>query len=212
MGFRLIYLGTTSLVTLLYIYTRSAFTSAVGAAFVAHTIRQLRLINHIHRQATRITIFQSTPVYAFSALSARTGIGLVFFSIIIIGLNTSSGLDLVSLSVVAIFMLASVAAFLLPLNGMHQYLVTEKARLMGEANHRIEVMIAKLHQRIDTDSLEKIGDLNSALGGLITERDFLEKLSTWPWNSATLRGFITAVLLPIVLYLVTRALGSILHF
>lgn len=47
---------------------------------------------------------------------------------------------------------------------------------------------------------------NKLLGSLIAEREMLARLPTWPWQAGTVGAFVTALLLPIVLFLVTRAL------
>ena len=52
----------------------------------------------------------------------------------------------------------------------------------------------------------RIDALNKALASLLQERDFVGRLSTWPWDSSTLRAVLSAVALPIVLFLLTRAL------
>lgn len=67
-------------------------------AFVIHTVRQLRLVSRIHRLAGNINLFHRIPVHAFSALTGRTGIGIVllvyyfitiFFIIPLFGAATS---------------------------------------------------------------------------------------------------------------------------
>ena len=39
------------------------------------------------------------------------------------------------------------------------------------------------------------------------QRDVLAKLPTWPWSVGTLRGFVTAILLPLVLFLIQMLLS-----
>jgi len=50
--------------------------SMAPAAFV-HTVRQLRLVAQIHREATAIDPFDRGPVYAFSRLTLLSGLGYV---------------------------------------------------------------------------------------------------------------------------------------
>jgi hypothetical protein len=42
-----------------------------------NTVRQLLLVTRIHRMATHVDLFQPRPLYAFSALSASAGVGLL---------------------------------------------------------------------------------------------------------------------------------------
>jgi hypothetical protein len=186
----------------------ACFTAAVVVTLLYHTARQLQLVSQIHRRATHIDLFQLAPMHAFSALTARTGIGLYFFSLFLIAADPLIVNHPVALVAIVALMLAGTASFVLPLNGMHRRLVEEKERLMAEANRRVEALIAKLHHQIDTDNLERIGDLNSAMNALITECDLLDKISTWPWKPTTLRGFVSSVMLPIVLWFITRILGQ----
>jgi hypothetical protein len=188
----------------------ASFGAATLVTLLYHTIRQLHLVSQIHRRAAHIDLFQLAPVYAFSALTAHTGIGLYFFSLFIIAADPVMAMAShpVAIGVTAALMLVGTASFVLPLNGMHRRLVEEKERLIAEANRRIVALIAKLHQQVDTDSLERSGELNSAMTALITERDLLDKISTWPWKPTTLRGFASSVMLPIVLWFITRYLGQ----
>lgn len=51
---------------------------------------------------------------------------------------------------------------------------------------------------------------NKALANLVIERDTLEKISTWPWGRGTLTGFLTALILPILLWIITRILERVM--
>jgi hypothetical protein len=186
----------------------ASFGAAAVVTLLYHTTHQLHLVSQIHRRATHIDLFQPAPAYAFSVLTARTGIGLYFFSLFIIAADPAMASHPVAIGVTAALMLVGTAAFVLPLNGMHRRLVEEKERLIAEANRRVVTLIAKLHHQVDTDSLERSSELNSAMSALITERDLLDKISTWPWKPTTLRGFASSVMLPIVIWFITRYLGQ----
>jgi hypothetical protein len=186
----------------------ASFGAAAVVTLLYHTLRQLHLVSQIHRRATHINLFKPAPVYAFSVLTARTGIGLYFFSLFIIAADPVMASHPVAIAVTVALILLGTAAFVLPLNSMHRRLVEEKERLIAEANRRIVALMTKLHHQVDIDSLERSGELNSAMNALMTERDLLDKLSTWPWKPATLRGFVSSVMLPIVLWLITRYLGQ----
>ena len=84
-------------------------------------------------------------------------------------------------------------------------------RLTAEADRRFEATLKRLHQRLDTDSFERMDELNKALASLVIERDTLARLSTWPWRPETLRGFLTSVALPVVVWYVTSVLGRLLE-
>ena len=208
----------TSPLTLGYTVVASAVSMAFAAAFVFHTLRQLRLVSRIHRMATNINLFEKMPVYAFSALTARTGIGIViiiyyyvylFYFLHLFGPTYRASL-IDSLTTV-VFLLLAAASFVLPLNGMHHRLGEEKARLAAEADRRFEAALKRLHERLDSDSFERMDDLNKALASLVIERDALARISTWPWRPETLRSFLTSVALPVLIWVVTAFLGRLLE-
>jgi hypothetical protein len=48
--------------------------------------------------------------------------------------------------------------------------------------------------------------LNHATEALVRERDVLDKIPTWPWQPDTIRWLGTALLLPIIVWTITRVL------
>ena len=167
--------------------------------------------------ARNINLFEKTPVYAFSALTAHTGIGIVivvyyyvylFYFLHLFGPTYRASLiD----SVTAVFLLLIAAAsFVLPLSGMHQRLVEEKARLTAEADRRFEGTLKRLHQRLDTDSFERMDELNKALASLQIEQNALRQIPTWPWQPGAMRGVLAALLLPLAVWVLQVLLGRVL--
>ena len=209
--------GNTSAFTSVYSVLFLAVTMAFYLLFLVHTVRQLRLVNRIHRMATNINLFHSIPVYAFSALTVRSAIGII----IVVYYNTYltytlqifgpvPGMSAFNIGTLGLVLLIAAASFVLPLNGMHRRLVQEKEKLVGEAERRFEATLARLHERVDQDNFEKMDDLNKALASLVIEREALAKISTWPWRPETLRGLLTLIALPVLLWLLTSYLGRIL--
>lgn len=58
--------------------------------------------------------------------------------------------------------------------------------------------------------LKKVGSIQKTLAALKAEHDVIEKISTWPWKIETLRSFVSAMALPIILYLISRFLERLL--
>lgn len=48
--------------------------------------------------------------------------------------------------------------------------------------------------------------LNKGLASLLQVREFTAKLSTWPWETSTLRAVLSAFALPIVLFVLTTVI------
>ena len=89
------------------------------------------------------------------------------------------------------------AAFVLPLQGMHRRLQAEKQRLLAGVNARLEATISKLYDRAEQEPLEDVDRLGSLLSSLITTRDVITRLPTWPWDSGVILRFASTALLPL---------------
>lgn len=51
--------------------------------------------------------------------------------------------------------------------------------------------------------------LATAQTALISQRDLIGRLSTWPWSTGTIRGFATTLLIPVAIWLITRLLDRV---
>jgi hypothetical protein len=50
--------------------------------------------------------------------------------------------------------------------------------------------------------------MSDALAGMTTLRDGIQRLPTWPWPPQLLRGFVSALILPLVIYVLTRLVST----
>jgi hypothetical protein len=181
-------------------------TFFIGSAGVYHAIRQLRLVNRALDQVENLNLFQLDPVYAFSRLTARIGISwliLLTFTVWLLGLRVNNPLIL---ALYAQQILLALGAFVLPLWNIHTRLVEEKRALQAAANRRLETNLQRLHTHLDAENLAPVGDINTALAGLALERETLARINTWPWRAETLRAFVSALILPVVLILIQLGL------
>ena len=193
-----------------YMVAVVTFNTALFVAFVLHGIRQLWLIDRLHNRAVAVDLLNPAPLYAFSAVTVRTGLGLIFFAWFMVVQDPTPGLNLVSIVGVTTLLLLGIASFVAPLLGMHERLVEEKQRLVGEVGQRLNVVFDRLHASVDTFELAETDKIHQALTSLKVERDLLEHLPTWPWRPETLRGFITALVTPILVWVLTWLLERIL--
>jgi hypothetical protein len=179
-------------------------TIALVAVLMYHTIHQLRLVSRIHALAPRIDLFQPTPLYAFSLLTARTGLG--WAALIVYSWLTDPRIEPIGVGLTVLIVAVASAAFVVPLDGMHRRIVAEKERLQLEVNRRLKVALAQLHQSVDERDLSQADPLNKTIDSLQVEREAIAKMSTWPWQPGTLRAFVSVLLVPIVLWLIFRVL------
>ncbi len=199
-------LSTTNLV-LRFVW--ESWVSALFLVLIYHTIRQLRLVDAIHRRIIRIDLFDQGPLYGFSKVTSRTAIGLIVLLVPgVFLIPPEAGVGFIALSVAwyAAAVIIAAAAFVLPLRGIHDRIAAEKRHLQAEIGRRLTVTLEAIHAAVDADDGPAIDARNRALSTLMTERDLVAKVSTWPWSAGALTGFLSAVLLPIGLWIVTRML------
>jgi hypothetical protein len=191
-----------------YQYATTSFAFAAVFAVVMQTIRQLRLVSQIHREAKDISLFQLEPVHAMASLTARAGIGLALF-VLFNGIAESAAITELNLAFLVAMALLAGVVFVAPLVGMRGRLRQEKARMLGETSAAIQVTISRVHDRVNDDKYKDISELNTTLNALVVEKALIERISIWPWDVSTVRGFASSVLLPILLVVVARLLENL---
>jgi hypothetical protein len=165
------------------------------------------MVDHIHGLVGRIHLFRAKPLYAFSGLAARTGVSFVLLSYCIIAVQPAALRESPALQMVVLAMIpTAVACFILPLRGMHRRLTAEKNRMLADASSRFETLLARLHERVDRGDLADADKLNAQIASVAAEREAVARISTWPWELTTLTGFVSALLLPVLLWVLQRVL------
>ncbi len=183
---------------------------ALAFVFFYHTIRQLWLVRYIYSVDTRINLFDLRPIYALSGLTGRTAIVGILLA------NSwkwaAPDSELRSEHIVMLLVVFSIAAscFIWPLWDMHNLLVREKARQEAELAQRTDRTIAEIKRRIDAGELAEMEQMKDSMEGLTLAHGVLDKVPTWPWQAETIRLVLTALLLPVVLWFVQRALDRFL--
>ncbi len=189
-------------------------TTVFFLAIAFQAIRQLRAVVRLHATADAVDPFRPAPLHAFSRLTAQVGIVLVvFISVGILAvpgqLMTAGSWALWAPWLFGVPIVAAVV-FVVPLLGMHRRLEAEKERLESAADGRMRGLLAELNEAIDARATDGVTALDATISALRHEREILAKLPTWPWSTVTVRGFGSALLLPIALFLIQRFLGGVL--
>ena len=205
----------------LRVVSEGLWLTPVALMAVYLLVRQVRIVAKLHRSVVRVDLLEPGPIHAMSTLTARGALVAVVLQLAIVLSplpNLSEGVRLAQAAIMVPFLALSVAAFFVPLRGMQALLAAEKSRRLSEVNARLDAALATLHDVVDEESVPtrdadaarhsqtRIDALNKALSSLLQERDFISKRSTLPWDTGTFRAVASAVILPIVLFLVTRAL------
>jgi hypothetical protein len=177
--------------------------------FVYHTIAQLRLVNTIYSNHTRINLFDIKPLYAFSKLTASTAAGLVVTAYAWMLINPELLTDPVGLAGTAPFALLAVAVFVWPLIGAHRLMDMEKERMLHELDLQFEAVFAVFNQRLHDSDYTAMEGLNATIASLEIQQRRIKGIPTWPWRTETVRSVLAVIALPPVLsaiqFLVERA-------
>jgi len=201
--------GLDSLLTWVFIIEGLA-SFLIGSAIYYQSLRQLKHVNRTVKMVKQFDLFQLEPVYAFSRLTSRIGIFWIILISLTLALFPFSNVNAAILVVWAFQVVLALAAFVLPLGFVNRYLVAEKLRMLSELDLRNKQTLERLHRSLDEDNLPEAVQLNNVLTGLNTEYNVLNRIPTWPWRSSTLTSFISAVGLPIVIFLIQLAIKNLL--
>lgn len=173
-----------------------------GSVIYYHSLRQLVLINQTVKMVRHFNMFQLDPVYAFSRVTSLIGVSwMIMLSLTLLLFPTELLRGLV-LSILVLQVILAVAAFVLPLWFVHRRLESEKLKLLAEFNRQVESTTSKLHAALNQNEMGQVTQLKDAILGLTAEHEILNKIPTWPWRSGTITGFLSAAVLPIVLFLI----------
>ncbi|MGD9146472.1 MAG: hypothetical protein PVI80_12995 [Anaerolineae bacterium] len=178
----------------------------VFGAFLYHTIHQLGVINRIYAEHTRVHLFAMSPLYAFSGVTALTAVTLAIATYGWTALNPENLSDPISIVIIFFISILALVVFAWPLLGTRRILAREKAQWLDQISLRVEAVFSEIHQRIDDGAWEETEELTKVLALLETERDTLKGISTWPWSPDTLRLLITALGLPLLLWIIQYVL------
>ena len=181
-------------------------TYLTGSAIYYHSIRKLILINRTVRTVKNFNLFRLDPVYAFSRVTSMIGASwmlMLTLTLLILPIRLATGLGV---AIMAVQILLAISAFVLPLWFVHRRLESEKLKLIAEHNLRTQSTMERLHHALDKNELDEIDHFSNALMGMGAEREVLNVIPTWPWRAGTLTGFVSAIVLPIVLFLIQLAI------
>ncbi len=170
--------------------------------------QQLRMVVSLHRRAPRIDLFHSAPAHSFARLTSAIGTLVIAQAVYGVATDPNTFVNPVWRWLTVAALVFSVAVFFLPLRGMQRRLQAERRRLLEECTTRIRGVSSDLHAEIDGGRYESVAQLRGVLDALDSDRGRIRAASTWPWEAATLRGFVTTLGVPIVVWLVTRVLGE----
>ncbi len=180
--------------------------------FIYHTIYQLWQVNKIYTHFTKINLYRKGPLYGLSRLTAFSAASLMVppYGFLLISSSTINLSDPIILVFYAIITCIAIATFLWPQLGINRLQRREKAQLVDEANQRYEQLLAEFHHRVDQRAFDQLSSLDPGFSLIEAELKRLKGTSTWPWQPETLRWFISALVSPLLVWLIQFLLPRLL--
>lgn len=197
---------------MLAVYTSAGFSLLL--IFVFQTIRQLSLVTQMYSEVEHVNVFHLEPLYAFSGLTAKTAAAWILLANLTLVINVllDVGMEGMELSfwvpLLAGQILLACLAFFVPLWGVHQRIQADKQRVLEQNSERLEMAYRELERRMAEGDLQDMDAFQKGAMALMAFRKEIESISTWPWQPATFRGFLSAVFLPIFLFVVQQILAG----
>jgi hypothetical protein len=108
------------------------------------------------------------------------------------------------------YIVLAFVTFIVPLWGIHQRIQRTKEVEIEKNGMQIEKVHGILYKHLNKGDYKKGNDLEKSLTGLYKMREQIEKVPTWPWNPGTLRSFLSAVFLPLGIWLLQQLLSRFL--
>ncbi|MEX2160430.1 MAG: hypothetical protein WD751_00805 [Anaerolineales bacterium] len=214
----LLSIGPVTIVSSLYTATPLAsaltflllFGTPFAFGFFFFVFRSLVGINRLYRQVKRINLFNLGPLYVLSRFTSR--VGMLFILYLVLNFLTTSawGSPETGEAVAGFYYvfngLIAILAFILPLWGIHLRLAMAKEAASTENNQMIQEHFAAIQKNVKQGKIETIASLRAGNTALLEYRQELNKISTWPWDTATLRTFVTALAVPMTVWIVQQVL------
>jgi len=186
----------------------------IGVTFITLYLlfRTSRLIVRLFEEKTNFDIFDQTSIYAISRYSAWMIIVIAIPTYLMFILLPSWVEMAGNFSIVLIGWLIALTIFWLPLQGVNRKLVSEKRRLLKDVNLRIRANFDLLHSKMDNHEYQNISEIREMITTLQLERDSIKSISTWPWQTGTITGLLSTMVLPLLVGLLINIVSKFIIF
>ncbi len=102
--------------------------------------------------------------------------------------------------------------FFAPLLGISARMRATKESLLARTGNNLRNLSERLNKSVERGKFAEVDKLRGSLSALREERELIQKTPTWPWQPETLRNVLTPLLIPVIVYLVQRYVGSMFGF
>jgi hypothetical protein len=188
----------------------TTFLASTFLCLLLRSVRQLRTVDMLQQRAVNIDLLNLEPAHAFSMLTARTGIGLILLLILAYLYDPFKALTALDVFWYGLTVILAAAIFAVPVMSLRGRLIEEKRRALADTTYHLRLAREILHSKVRDKNLTDMKEIDAGLASLARDLELYRRASTWPWDSAAMRALASALVLPIIIWLVTRLLEQIL--
>ena len=194
---------------LITVFIASVISIIPVLGLIIRIIRQVRIVNDLHHKAENIKLLHLFSAHSFAKLTASTGGGFIIFLSMAILYNPTL---ITGANMIGTFfgLICAILIFVIPLISMRDRLEIEKQFQLKKISDLLQMTLDQVNETVGSKKASNISEIRLRMSALIEERELVEKISTWPWNTGTIRGFVSTLVIPILLWFITNYLGKFL--
>jgi len=206
--------GQSIEITLSYLVVQTlswCFGVLAAVLLVYRLIHQMRRVNEIYALVANIDLYNLGPIYSLSSFMAKASFMLLI--LVYSGLlSDPSNLEITEFVQGSLLLsIVALAGFVLPLLGINRRLVAVKAQKMQESGREVRAAFERLSGEQGNKKLERVGNTRQLIDAVIRKREYIQSISTWPWQSATLRNLLAGVFLPVMIWIIQQGLNRFIN-
>ena len=154
-------------------------------------------VNVLHRQ----------PLYAFSGLTLQVSLfWILFANLSFLGQalqpTVSSTQFAIEMTSSILIIGLAVLTFVLPHWGIHRKLAEAKLEIQEETSIQIDETQRNLFAALTNGNYKQASELDGAMSSLYRVHEKLQSIPTWPWPPGMIRSFLSAIFLPMLLWII----------
>jgi hypothetical protein len=187
-----------------------SLSNAFVAVLVYRSLHQAKMVSKLYAKL-EIDIYNTRPIYAlsnFGGLTSLVGVGLVY-GLTFIGF-TDFFYSPMGWIYQGLMTAVSLGLFFAPLVRVNRRLRRAKDQVLAALGSDLRHVQQELHAALRKKKLSGMADLRNAAEALKSQIEYVQKIPTWPWQPETLRGVVSPLLLPVIVYLFQRYLSGFL--
>lgn len=186
---------------------------AFGPVLLVYAIRAIRTVTDTYALVDRVDLQRQGALYAPAGFAMRCGMMLLVVVMLSVASNIASdpaaSEEVVTGVMVALLIPLGLAALFVPVRGIHRRLAAEKQHLLEENAAAVDRARTDLYEALARREHDEVQSIDRGLTSLFRLRDELEEIATWPWSRGSFRNYVSAVLLPLVVWVAQQLLTGL---